>query len=239
MPSTRRVSTAVRVNESHYCDVRGCTKHRSSLSRYCSTHAAAHDRNGHPVAAPVRASSWAAYRSAITELFHDNADHQGLQRALQWVKSWMAEAVALDGRNHCAAEVARVSRHGCSPLQILTELAAAYAYVVDNPRVTLTDRHRDFTYSKAVLGLAPRPRRASQTSSSTWAPKAHPRALEEVGPQMVRVLGRFLHHTHEALRSNDERAKAELAALDAQFRPTNLAVERAAAEALNLTKATT
>lgn len=228
MPTHRRVSVAVRVNELRSCDIKGCTEHRYSLSRWCSRHAAAAERNGDPHAKPIAPSKWASHRTAVRQLYTENAAHAGLTRALSWLSSWMAQAVALDGREHWASEVARVHRHGCSAMDVLVELAACWCYLQENPRATTSDSHRDFTLSKAVCGLAPRPRRvsthAAAKGSNGYAQKTKPGALKHIGPHLVRTLGPLLISTHQSIETEQERARAEVEAMRLPFNPTNKAI---------------
>jgi hypothetical protein len=236
MPKHRRVSVAVRVNESRFCDIRACTQHRNSLSRWCSRHSAAAERNGDPLAKPIAASNWAPLRASIRQLYADNEKHPGLTRALQWVSSWMAQAVALDGREHWASEVARVHRHGCSATDVLVELAACWSYLQENPRAITSDSHRDNTLSKAVCGLAPRPRRVSPEAAAKgtggYAPKAKAAALKHIGPHLVRSLAPLLVTTHQSIETEQERARAQVEAMRLPFNPTNKAIAEAA-QAIN------
>lgn len=235
MPQGRRVSVAVRMNQAHFCEVSGCTDHRYALSRFCGLHAATAERQGHPLARPIKASNWAAHKSAIRDLFAQNSNHEGLQRALRWLSLWMEQAVALDGQHHWASEVARIKRHGVSPLEVLVELAAAFAFLQDNPRAAMSDSHRDFTLSRAVCGLAPRPRtvtaaaKAKGTSGYARQPKAA--ALAHIGPHLVRTLAPLLSNVHRSIQTDGQRAQAEVDAMRAPFSTTNQAIERAAAEA--------
>lgn len=227
---------AVRLNEAHQCSVRGCGQHRSSLSRWCSRHAATAERQGDPLARPVRRAEWAPYRAALRSLYvQHQATHAGLQRALEWLSAWMAEAVARDGEYQWATEVARVSRHGITPLDVLTEVAACWAYLQQNPRAATSDTHRDFTLSKSVCGLCPRPRTVTTAArlkaSSGYAKQPHKAALAYIGPAIVRTLGPLLVQSLRALQTQDEQARAQVELLRQPFPITNQAFERAAAEA--------
>lgn len=234
MPRQQRVSVMVRMNEAHYCDVPGCPENRKALSHYCSRHLGNIHRNGHPIGRPVSSHQWAPYRSKVREVYHSNSSHPGLTRALAWLSAWMVEAEAKDGHHEWASEVSRVKRHGASALDVLVELASCWCYLEDHPRVTLSDTHRGWALSKAVLGLAPRPRRvtyeAARKGSRGYAPKAKPSALAFIGPHLVKVLGPLLINTHQSLQTESDRAKAELEAMRQPFSVTHKTFEKAALE---------
>lgn len=235
MPNRRRVSVAVRLNEAHQCDVSGCGRNRYALSRWCSRHAATAERQGHPLARPIKPAQWAQYRNALRTLYAQHlTTHAGLQRALEWLSRWIAEAVARDGEQHWCTEVARLSRHGCSALDVLTELAACWCYLEENPRAAISDTHRDYTLSRAVLGLAPRPRvltrEAQSKGTSGYARQPKAAALAYIGPHLVRTLAPLLVNSLRSLQTEADRARADVDLMRQPFTLTTQAFERAAAE---------
>lgn len=233
MPNHRRVSVAVHLNEAHQCDVPGCGQHRYALSRWCSRHAATAERQGHPLARPIRPAQWATHRTRLRALYEQHqGSHAGLDWALSWLARWMADAVARDGQDHPSTEVARVVRHGVQPLDVLTELASAWVFLQLNPRGAISDTNRDYVLSRAVLGLAPRPRTvtaaASRKGTSGYAKQPHKAALAHVGPHLVRTLARLLANSLHSLQTEDERARAEVDLMRQPFSPTQRAIEQAA-----------
>jgi hypothetical protein len=87
-----------------------------------------------------------------------------------------------------------------------------------------------------VFGLAPRPRKetpaAKAKGSNGYAPKARPAALKHVGTHLRQTLGPLLVTTHRSLRTEAERARAEVEAMSVPFTPTNQAIAQAA-QAIN------
>jgi hypothetical protein len=146
----------------------------------------------------------------------------------------MAEAVGQDGRHHWATAAARLQRHGVSALDVLVELAACHAFLHTNPRVTLSDTHRDYVTSKAVLGLCPQPRRvtpaAAAKGTNGYSQKLRPAALRHVGPHLVQALAPLLSNTIRSLETDEERARAEVDEMRKPFQPTPTARAAAAAQ---------
>jgi len=236
MTNTRsRVSLVVLANKQQQCTVRGCSSARDSLSPYCGPHYRRSQRHGHPTAAPVRATLWKPYRARIRALLEANAGHPGLVHALTFLRQWTDQAVALDGqrRQQWASEVARLVRHGVQPLDLLTELGSVWMALQDHPQATQSDLHRDFAISKAVLQLAPRPRRVTRAAalkgSAGYAPRPRASALKQIGPHLVQALAPLLANLRQSLETEEDRARVEAAAMRQPLAPSPAAVARAVA----------
>lgn len=229
----RRVSVLVRMNSQHQCTSPGCTSNRVALQPYCSRHFGAVIRNGHPTAGPVPERLWKPYRPRIRALLEANAGHPGLLHALRWLQHWMAQAEALDGkRRHAwATEAARLKRHGVTPSDILAELAACWCALQDHPRATVDDTHRNWAMGKAVLHLAPRPRRISYESQrkggTGYTPRIPGPALRDLAPQLTKALAPVLANLRQTLEQEQDRAQAEAALMRTPLAPSRAAIERA------------
>lgn len=221
-------ASAKLLNEQKCCDAPGCTMPRDGINRWCRTHLRTVRRYGHPEAGPLRPNQWAEERRQVRTLLEANEAHQGLQQALHMLKLWMAKATADDRAYPGAEEVARIARHGASPLDVLVEVCALWSWLQGNPRAIPQggpegDRSVDFAISRAVFGLAPRPRRVSWASPNSvpYSPKARSSALAHVGQHLRQTLAPFLvnvsHHVeppHVAAARAAEAMKAPF------FRPS-------------------
>jgi hypothetical protein len=227
-----RVSALVRANETNYCNIPGCQSHRHSLSKWCLRHLSTYERNGDPQGAPVRPQQWKTYRNKVHELVSANGDHPGLAQAVRFIQQWMESASANEDQGTWAPEMARLMRAGVTPLQVITELAAAWSYLQDYPRVCRSESHRTFTLSKAVLGLAPRPRRFTAKDNmlggNGYAIKAKPAALVYIGRHLTQALAPLLVNIHQSIQTEQDRASQAVEALRAPFQVAPQAFTQAA-----------
>lgn len=228
-----RVSSLVQTNEANYCSVPGCNTHRHSLSKWCLRHFSTAERNGDPLGVTVRATQWKPYLGKVQELFTSNSDHPGLTRAISFIKTWMVSADAHAGTHQWAKEVDRLHRNGVTPLQVITELAACWSYLQDNPRVCRTDKHKEFTLSKAVLCLAPRPRRFTASNNLScrngYAIKAKPAALAHIGKHLTQALAALLVNVHQSLSHEQDIAARAVEDMRQPFGIPNAALSQSKA----------
>lgn len=248
MASKPRVSALRRANETDYCSIPGCHEHRYSLSKWCQRHLSTYQRNGDPLGLPVRPQQWKHYRAKVEALLASNGDHQGLAHAVRFVQQWMNQAdqldreVGLKAPMAWAAEVARLKRAGVSPLQVISELAAAWSYLEDHPRVCRSDSHRTFTLSKAILSMAPRPRKVTALSNlngtNGYALKAKPAALKHISSYLVESLAPLLVNIHQNIQDEKQAAQQAVALLREPFKavPTHAFKEAAKKAASNTHK---
>jgi hypothetical protein len=216
-----RMSAMVRANELHQCSIPQCHSQRHSISQWCLKHASNRERNGDPLAVPVRSVQWKQHKAKVKELFNSNPDHAGLIRAAKYVDQWMEGAAAAEQQGQWALEIARLRRSGVSGLDVVTELCAAWALLQDQPRLCRSDYQRPFILSKAVLGLVPRPRRFTakdnQTGGYGYPIKSKPSALTFIGQHLVQVLGAFLVNVHQNLSTEKAQAMQAVQELRAPF----------------------
>jgi hypothetical protein len=223
----------VRQNIAHQCNVHRCTAQRVNISPYCARHYAAVCRNGHPTAAPVPESLWRPYRPRVRALLDANPDHPMVTHVQAFLRQWLSQAAALDGRRGCAwaGEVARLGRHGVSPLDLMTELAAVHVALREHPEATQGALHRDFAASKAICQLAPRPRtvtlEARAKGTHGYAKKPLPSALRHIAPHLQQALAPLLALVVQALEQEQFRAKAEADRMWQPLAPSLAAVDQA------------
>ena len=213
-------------NRALQCTAKGCSAPRHSLTQFCSIHNRADQRHGHPQARRVDAKEYREEARQVAELFALNPDHQGTAIASGFIAQWMAEATerTKDGSKgqHGDREVSRVARHGVTPLEVLTAVCAAHAWLARNPNALPTDRARSFLLAKALCRCAPRPRRISTTQRhptgrpySSLMP-ARPTDVEAIGKKLQAALSMFLVNVAQSLKTSAQR---ELDKLDAMRQP--------------------
>lgn len=197
MPRPQRlIQTMARQNEMYTCTVPGCQDHRTGMRRMCRDHLRTDRRYGHPNGNPLKPSTFARERALVVDLLSKNTDHAALTHGLRWLTAWCTEATTSERAFAGADEVARLIRHGVTPLAILAEVAAVDIWLNNNPRALPDDRAEDFAVSRAVFMLAPRPRRQSGWRPArpggrapepwTYAPVPKPGALAFVGHHLRR-----------------------------------------------------
>ena len=216
---------ALRRNAVRACNVKGCQRPRHHLNSVCKVHLANHQRKGHGnVAAPIQPRQWAPEKSAVLALLQANSAHQGQRQVLQWLAGWIQQAVIDESLFKGADEVARISRSGASPFDILVELCAAHAWLDRNPSALPDDRSRDFMLSHAVFRLGPRASRygISPLTGQKWecSTAARPSALAYVGNHLRTMLAAFLANVSRSIVLPHEAARRVLEAQAAPFNPT-------------------
>lgn len=147
----------------------------------------------------------------------------------------MHGAAAAEDSFKGAPEIARLVLHGVSPRDLLVEVCAFWCFLQDNPRALPDKRSEDFGLSRAVMHLAPRPRRftreavAKGTTGYPLRPKFS--ALDSLGAWLRSVLASFLVNVAEAVATKETRAAETLAQLRAPLvSPTAVYLNDAAAK---------
>lgn len=208
---------------------------RSGLDAYCSRHNTVYRRFGHPHAGPIKSIHYRSYRKEVSDLFNVNSNHPGLIHALDYITRWMQQAAAPEASHKWAAEVSRVGRHGVSPTEVLIEVCSFWCWLEANPRALPDTRAEDFALSRAVMALAPRPRRitreAANKGSSGYQLRPRFSALDSIGSHLRQVLAFFLVSVSEAVATKEARAAETLAQLRAPLAsPTAAYLQEAAAK---------
>lgn len=215
------------INEQKCCDAPGCSMPREGINRWCLSHLNTVRRYGHPAAGPLRSTRWATERTQVRNLLEANEDHPGLQQVLTMLKAWIGRAAANESAYPGAEEVARIARHGVQPLEVLVEVCAFWSWLQLNPRAIPQGgadgtRAVDFAISRAVFGLAPRPRRVSWASpgKAPYSPKARSTALAHIGQHLRQTLAPFLVNVSHHVEPPEAKAAKAAEAMKAPFRPS-------------------
>lgn len=183
-------------NSRRLCSLPGCGQPRHGLHGWCRVHAARARLYGHPLASPMRPSTWTKERREVAAVFAGNVDHPGLLQVLRLLADWMARAGADEHAFKGARELARLLRHGVTPLAVATEVAAFWSWQSVHGGALPTDRALDFALARAVFMLAPRERRVcgSRGIAGTWGMKANTPQSYSPKPSAAAMayVGRFL-----------------------------------------------
>ena len=234
-PLAKSAAEAKARNSLLYCKARGCTEHRQGLDAYCPAHQSVYRKYGHPHASPIKPAQYTRYRKEVTAIFEANLNHPGLVSALDYVTRWMLGAAACEDSSKAAPEIARLVRHGISSREVLVEVCSFWCFRHDNPRALRDTRSENFALSRAVMHLAPRPRRytreAVQKGTTGYQLRAKFSALDSIGAWLRSVLAFFLTNISEAVASKEARAAETLAQLRAPLAsPTAVYLHEAAAK---------
>jgi hypothetical protein len=221
---------AVAANERTHCDNhKNCGGLRAGINRFCAACLPRSRLYGHPEARLLRPSMWATERQRVAQLLAVNADHPGLRAVMSFLDGWSARACANGQAFKGAEDVARVARHGVSTMTVLTELAAFHVWLQRNPHGLPDQRACDFAMSRAVFGLAPRPRRFvraggrwpvgdTMTAKNSYSPKPRASGLAYVGGHLREVLGPFLANVALSIEQQDQQKADYLSAMRAPLR---------------------
>lgn len=197
-------------NTQQVCKARGCNESRSGLNAYCTPHQVVYRRYGHPHAGNIRIQSYMPYRQHVSAILEANSTHPGMVSALDYVTQYMARAAQSDEAFKGAPEISRLVRHGVTPRDFLIELCSFWCYLHDHPRALPDTRSEDFGLSRAVMHLAPRPRRVTREAEAKglygYSMKPKFSALDSIGSHFRSVLAFFLVNMAEAVSTRDARA---------------------------------
>lgn len=240
MPKGVPIGGFVAANERLWCAVDGCAGHRFSLQKYCCTHSERVKRTGDPRGHAPDPRKWNWERAAVNDLFKANPNHPGMVRALAYLTTWTTTATqeATHG-NHWQMEVARVMRHGTSPMDILVEVCAGWSYLQRGPHRAPSDRAVKFWLGHAVLKLAPRPVRMSARAKATggkgYPKRPHWRSLEDTGTHLLALLAPLLVAVHTAIHSQADSAQEAIADMRAPFLPSPTSIHKATSQTPGIT----
>lgn len=234
-PLAKSAAEAKARNSFLLCKARGCTEHRQGLDAYCPQHQSVYRKYGHPRASPIKPAQYTRYRKEVTAIFEANLSHPGLVSALDYVTRWMLGAAACEDSSKAAPEIARLVRHGTSSREVLVEVCSFWCFLHDSPRALPDTRSENFALSRAVMHLAPRPRRYTREAvqKGTTGYQLRPRfsALDSIGAWLRSVLAQFFVTVYEAVSTKEARAAETLAQLRAPLAsPTAVYLQEAAAK---------
>lgn len=225
-------------NSSKECSARGCDERRHGLDAYCTQHNTAYRRYGHSAAPPIKPARYIPYRKEVLAVFGANETHPGLVASLDYVERWLQGAAHDESSSKAAPELARLVREGVSPQDVLVESCAFWCHLKDSPRALPDTRSEDFALSRAVMALAPRPRRytreAIQKGTTGYQQRSKFSALNSIGTWLRSVLAFFFASVYEAVSNRDARSLATLQALRAPLAsPTASYLAQAALKSIN------
>ena len=187
----------LQINEGKVCNASGCLTHRHHLDGYCKAHLTAALRYGHPKGKHIKRACWVPYRKLIEALYNRNESHPGFIEGLRVVGDYMARGASQLDAFPGAPEMRRLCAAGVDARAVLIELCACSMYLEGVPSATPDDRSADFALSRAILALAPRPRRTSWVSGQpkSYGTKANRSALMGIGAAFRKALAPLLVQT--------------------------------------------
>lgn len=191
--------TAKHFNEHKRCSAPGCTEYRDGLNSVCRAHLAPLKRYGHPLATPVRLTEYRAAVDKASRLIAANPSHPGLSAAAAWLQSQMDAAAREDTSVAGWEEWARLKRHGVSPQDILSHVAGCFVFLAEHPHRLPDDASRSFALARAMLALAPRPRRALG-NGATYSPRAKPSSVSRLAKLLQAQLAPLLANIARTVR---------------------------------------
>ena len=216
MKTKRTTAEAIAENSRFYCTAQGCNSHRHKISTFCLSHFTTASRYGHPNGRALDPAVFQWERTAVQNLLAANANHPALTSATSYLTNYFARAAISEKAYVGAEEIARLGRHGVTSAQVICEVAALWCYLDRNPRALPSQKASDYAISRAVLQLAPRPRRVAfspDSKGSQYSLKPRNSALGAIGTHLRQVLSVLLVNISQSLATQQDRAAAVLEAM--------------------------
>ncbi|HEX2542484.1 MAG TPA: hypothetical protein VHM00_15540 [Caldimonas sp.] len=177
----------------------------------------------------------------MKELLSTQPGHPGLVAALQYLEKLLRDAEASDGAFKGAIELGRLARSGVTPLEVFIELASCFCYIKDHPACLPADDGTAPRYAmaRAVIGLAPRPRKTSsgslsRTTSTTYSAKPMGPDIRAVGEMLTRTLNPVLIQVYLAIEAREANKAAVVADMRMPFAPPTAALVEELAHSCSL-----
>jgi hypothetical protein len=90
--STGYMAAFARDNQTGYCSVWACTKHRHGTGKYCAMHKKRVQRYGHVSGKQIRASRYTREREDVLSLLTANPEHEGIKVGLAFLRDYLTRA---------------------------------------------------------------------------------------------------------------------------------------------------
>jgi hypothetical protein len=223
---------AVTHNMAKQCDATGCQHNRVTLGKFCNQHKKMLIRNGHPLQRTTRGRAYANEKYQVEEILEGNLSHQGINNAVQWVASWMSDAVAgktlskVHGTIVAPVDMRRLADSGVAPIDIIVEAAALWIYQQHNRHKFESDEAEEVALSNAVLSLAPRSVRTSwsgvQGKTVKQPVKITTKTRKELGRRLKLHLLPLFHNFKTTIENN---SKVQKTAREAMFEPLSIPIK--------------
>ena len=204
------------------CAILGCKRKRDprvALS-HCKPHAEARRRYGHPLGRRIWRHAYKVEREQVDALFRKYPEHPGVLEACAFLRDWL-DAAAAGEKVPGAIHVARLQRYRVSPLTILAEVCAVFAWERRNPHA-LHDDGAPLTFALAIAMLYLVPR--EQTKAYVYPSGRTLRYKEagsitrrEVGEHLRVNLVRLLVNVWQAIEHEQQQQKNAVLAMSAPF----------------------
>ena len=154
MSKQNNIYKNIEMNTQKTCAVKGCTKNRHSLSRYCSTHQHHYYGFGHPLAYKVTPKDIEVEKDMATDIINRNESHEGIQRGLEILDKLLLECAQGVSFAPYSDYLAILHYQGVTAKEILATLSALYILQDGQSRLIKSDRHLTFLLGHFVLRMA-------------------------------------------------------------------------------------
>lgn len=180
------------------CEVKGCAKPVSGLSRYCNRHEMAAKRNGAPTQLSIRKFQLRPYLTLVNRFIKANGHHVALLTAESELSVLLADAASVtrgivrepkqyDWPAKLNLELLRLHSAGVSGQEIFRTVAALWLFSHYNPHaLPPNDREFWFAVANAVLNLRERySARTRNGRNRKRTRRVSPRLLEHLGHDLT------------------------------------------------------
>jgi len=149
-------------NEKRLCNAKGCMRHRSCLSGYCTTHHARDVRWGHPEGRPIKPKQYETETKQVTEIVKRNPTHPGIRRGIQFFNDWVSKAEktitapGMKGVVPACEILIHLKDRGVTGRDMFIRAASIWLHLDRYPAAVPGDRAFRFALADAVFKLASR-----------------------------------------------------------------------------------
>jgi hypothetical protein len=199
-------------NQLKPCSVPGCTETRHRVAANCYDHEMKRMLYGHPEGRPLHPREYSVERQDVSRLIRSNADHPGIQYALQRIARLLSGREPV-GRSSLARHLTRLYDAAVKPEAVLTEAAALWLWSSRNPALLPDDIRLEFAIGAAVLRLAPLERTVSWRSGRSYSVSAKTGDRRDLGHLIRNQLGPLLHNLTLTIHREEEQRRSMAQAL--------------------------
>lgn len=163
MSKPKDIRTQIANNSMKTCAVKGCTRSRHSLARYCSSHQHQYYQYGHPLASQIKPKDMETEKELAAKVIALNEEHKGIEYGIQFLNKLLLECAQGTSFVPHGDYLANLQAQGVTGKDILTTLSALYILRDGVQGRIKSDKHLTFLLGHFVLRIAKQASRAYGT----------------------------------------------------------------------------
>ena len=152
MPSTKGypIQHGIIINERKTCRHPPCSRNRTRLSAYCSTHYNCYHYYGHPDSRKIKPKEYQLEKRLVARVVNRNLDHAAIQQAIRFFDTWITRAV-VGSKAPGGKYLARLVDKNVTGKECLIEIGAIWVFAWWNKRLFPSDRAMTYGLGTTIL----------------------------------------------------------------------------------------